>query len=239
MTHDRTLKPQADKIANLDNLLPSSTVGYRQMQREIDRIRLLKIIVPALTVIVFGALVLWPVLNSKEGSFTLAIDRLETRDENAKLIRPRYVGMDKNNNPVNISAETAFRKSNDDKDYYLKNLLADMKMSDGTAIEVRATNGMFDADAQEITLDGSVSIVTDNDFYLTTNHAVFFINRKISTGRNGMTGATPFGVLRADEFNVDVDQEIIRLKGNVKLHFDPEKPIELPDFSPITKSGRQ
>ncbi|VAV96823.1 hypothetical protein MNBD_ALPHA01-792 [hydrothermal vent metagenome] len=236
MTHDRTLKPQADKIDNLDNLLPSSTISYQQMQREIDRISLLKKIVPALTIIVFGALVLWPVLNSKEGSFTLAIDRLESRDENAKLIQPRYVGIDKNNNPVNISAETAFRKSNDDKDYYLKNLLADMKMSDGTAIEVRATNGMFDADEQKIILDGSVSIITESDFYLATNQAIFFINQKISTGQNGMTGATPFGVLRADGFNVDVDQEIIRLKGNVRLHFDPEKPIELPEFNPITNN---
>jgi len=207
-------------------MIPAGPTRYQQMQREIDRIRLLKKIIPALTVIALVTLVLWPVINSKEGSFTLAIDRLEERDENAKLIKPRYVGIDKHNHPVNISAETAFRKNNDDKDYYLKNLFADLKMSDGTGIEIHATSGMFDADLQEITLDGTVKIATENNLNLMTDHAVFLINEKISTGNNGITGSTAFGTIRADMFHVNVDQEIIRLKGNVEMHFDPEQPIE-------------
>lgn len=218
---------------HLKHLFPTATVSYKQSQREINRINLLKTIVPTLTVVVFISLVLWPILNTKEGSFTLAIDRLEERDENAKLIKPRYIGIDKHNNPVNISAETAFRKSNDEKDYYLKNLLSVMKMSDGTGIEIRATNGMFDADAQEITLDGTVNIITESDFKLSTDQALFLINEKIASGENGVTGSTPFGVFKSDKFHVDVDQEIVRLKGNVNLHFNPEKsrekPVNLPE----------
>ncbi len=201
------------------------------MQHEIDRTRLLKKIVPSLAVIALIALVFWPFVNSKEGSFTLAIDRLDKRDENAKLIKPRYVGIDKHNHPVNISAETAFRKNNDDNDYYLKNLLADLKMSDGTGIKIRATSGMFDADVQEITLNGTVEITTENNFHLITDHTLFLINEKIATGNHGMTGSTSFGTLRADRFHVDVNQEIIRLKGNVKMHFDPQQPIELPKLN--------
>lgn len=212
-----------DTSEHLDNLLPATTVTYGQMQSEIDRIGLLKKIIPVLTVIVFIALVFWPILNSTEGSFTLAMDRLEERDENAKLIKPRYVGIDKYNHPVNISAEMAFRKNNDDKDYYLKNLLADMKMRDGTGITIRATNGMLDAEAQKITLDGAVTISTDNNFNLATDQALFLINDKIATGKNGMTGVMPFGTFSADKFHVDVDQEIIRLTSRVKLHFDPDE----------------
>jgi len=203
------------------NLLPNTAVTYAQMQKEIDRIARLKKIVPVLTVITLVALVLYPVVNSKEGSFTLAIDRLEERDENAKLIKPRYVGIDRYNQPVNISAEMAFRKSNDDKDYYLKNLLADMKMHDGTGIKIRAASGMLDAEAQEVTLDGTVTIATENNFNLATNQAFFLINEKIATGENGVTGSMPFGNFSADKFHVDVDQEIIRLKHNVKLHYNP------------------
>jgi len=225
------LEPDTNRSESLNRSQQGAIIPFQHMQNEINRINLLKKIVPFLTVIILIALVLWPVLNSKEGSFTLAIDRLDKRDENAKLIKPRYVGIDRHNNPVNISAETAFRKSNDDKDYYLKNLLADMKLRDGTGIKVRATSGMFDADAQEIILDGSVTITTESDFNLSTDHAIFLINEKISTGNNGLTGSTSFGTIRADKFHVDVDQEIIRLKGNVKLHFDPGKPIELPKLN--------
>ncbi|MCF8474189.1 MAG: LPS export ABC transporter periplasmic protein LptC [Emcibacter sp.] len=227
MTKDKKFKSHDNATGHLSNLLPATTVTYRQMQREVSRISLYKKFMPVFTVIIFSALVLWPVINSKEGSFTLAIDRLDERDENAKLTKPRYVGIDKYNNPVNISAETAFRKNNDDKDYYLKNLLALMSMRDGTAIKVEASSGMLDAKAQEITLDGKINIVTDNDFSLTTEQAVFLINEKIATGENGVAGKVPFGTFKADKFHVDVDQEIIRLKKHVKLHFDPEKQINL------------
>ncbi len=229
MTVNRTFKPHTETSEHLNSLLPMTTVTYRQMQSEIDRIALLKKIMPIFTVIVFVALVLWPVLNSKEGSFTLAIDRLDERDENAKLVKPRYVGIDKNNNPVNISAEMAFRKSNDDKDYYLKNLIADMKMSNGSGIEIQATNGMLDAKAQEVTLDGSVTITTENDFNLKTAQTLFLINEKVATGEDGVNGTIPFGTFSADKFHVDVDQEIIRLKNNVILHFDPDKQIDSPE----------
>ncbi len=214
-----------------EHLIPITTVNYRQMQSEIDRIALLRKVMPTLTVIVFIALVLWPVLNSKEGSFTLAIDRLEERDENAKLVKPRYVGIDKYNHPVNISAEMAFRKSNDDKESYLKNLLANMQMRDGTGIKIRATNGMLDSEAQKIILDGTVTIATESDFNLATDQALFLINEKIATGENGVSGAMPFGTFSADKFHVNVDQEIIKLKDKVKMHFDPNEPIELPEFN--------
>lgn len=226
-----TYEPQSDASDHMDSLLPKATITYRQSQREIDRINLLKKIVPALTVVVFIALVLWPVLNNKEGSFTLAIDRLDKRDENAKLIKPRYVGMDKYNNPVNISAETAFRKSNDQKDYYLKNLLAELKMQDGTAIKILALSGMFDAEVQQIILDGAINLTTDNGFTLSTEQALFTINEKIASGENGVSGTMPFGAFTADKFNVNVDQEVIKLQGRVKLHFDPDKPMKLPSLN--------
>lgn len=232
MTVNRTFEPQTEPSEHLSSLIPTTTTSYGQMQREINRITLLKKVVPLLTILVLVSLVLWPILNNKEGSFTLAMDRLEVRDENAKLIKPRYVGIDSHNNPVNISAEMAFRKSNDDKEFYLKNLLANMQMQDGTKIEIRATNGMLDSEAQEVAVDGAVTISTENNFSLATVQALFLINEKIASGENGVTGSTPFGTFSADKFHVDIDQEIIRLKSNVKMHFDPSKPIKLPAFNP-------
>ncbi len=234
-----TVKNTIDQHSNVSNsseghmpkdhinvFTPIKIIHYDQMQRELNRTRFIKKIIPAFTIILFIALVLWPVLNNKEGSFTLAIDRLEQKDENAKLIKPRYVGIDKNNHPVNISAETAFRKDNNDKDYYLKNLLANLKMSDGTDIKILATSGIFDAKAQKIILDNSVDISTKSNFRLKTNQALFLINEKIATGKNGVTGETPFGNFKANNFHVNVDQEIIHLTGKVELYFNPDKNIK-------------
>ncbi len=223
MIVDRQFEPQiSDRPGHLRNLLPNTTASYRQMQREIDRINLLKKIIPATTIILLVTLVLWPVLNNKEGSFTLAVDRLDKRDENAKLIKPRYVGVDRYGQPVNISAETAFRKSNNDKDYYLKNLIADMKMHNGTAVRIQASSGKFNADIQEITLDSSAKITTENNFELTADEARFMIDGKIATGDNGVAGRSDFGSFKADKFHMDVDKQILHLKGRVRLHYNPD-----------------
>ncbi|PHZ83272.1 LPS export ABC transporter periplasmic protein LptC [Paremcibacter congregatus] len=237
MTVDNRYETSPGMPDPLRSLQPTAPVSYRQNQREINRIYWLKIIVPSLAAVALVTLVLWPVLNSAEGSFTLAMDRLEERDENAKLVKPRYVGIDNNNHPVNISAETAFRKSNDDKDYYLKNLLANMQMKDGTGIEINATSGMFDSKAQEIVLDGAVDIHTNNDFSIKTNQATFLINEKIVTGNSGVSGASPFGDFSAEKFHIDVDQEIIRLKGNVLHHYNPDKFTET--ISPAGSPDKQ
>lgn len=232
VTVNSAFKSESHPSDRLDSLLPlaATPATFQQNQREVDRIAILKIFVPSLTILVFVTLVLWPIVTSKEGSFTLAIDRLEERNENAKLIKPRVAGIDKNNHPFNIAAETAFRKSNDDKDYYLKNLLADMKMSNGTDIEVQATQGMYDSGKKYIELDGAVEISTKTGFTLTTDQASLSINDKIVTGENGVSGKIPFGKFQAQSFHVDVDQEIIKLKGQVKLHFDPDKTLNIPDI---------
>ena len=72
-----------------DHILESNeTVAFDENERQINRAGQLKKAVPILTIIVFLSLVLYPILASRENSFTLAIDKLEQRDEKAKLIKP-------------------------------------------------------------------------------------------------------------------------------------------------------
>jgi len=209
----------------LQNLAPKETVSYADNMQNVKYIQLFKTIVLFLTLVFMLSLVLWPLLSNKENSFTLAVDRLEKKDEKAKLIKPRYVGIDHHNNPVNISAEMAYRKSNDNDDYYLKNLLAELILSDGSPMNINAISGMFNSKNQQIRLDGNVKMATRSGFTLNTAEALFLINQKIASGKDGIAGTAPFGDFKADQFNINVDQEIIKLSGNVKIHFNTEKPL--------------
>ena len=53
------------------------------------------------------------------------------------------------------------------------------------------------------------------------------IAEKIARGQNGVNGIAPFGKFSANNFNTDVEQEIIILDGNVKINFDPNKPLNI------------
>ncbi|WP_417319201.1 LPS export ABC transporter periplasmic protein LptC [Emcibacter sp.] len=216
---------------HLEKLIPKSSESFEESQKQVKLITVLKRSFPVITVLFLVALVLWPVFSTKEGSFTLAIDRLEKRDETARLIKPRYEGKDRYNNPVRISAESAFRETNEAKDYNFRNLLADMYLKTGDRMTVEARSGILDVSDQVMTLDDEVRIQSDTGFSITAHQAEFRINDKLASGHDGVTGSAPFGSFTARNFQVNVDEETVFLEGDVKMHIDPQKPLETPDFS--------
>ena len=211
-----------------DQILEANkTVAFEENQRQIKFIHKLVIIVLVSTLFVFLTLVLYPILASRENSFTLAIDRLEQRDEKAKLIKPSYVDVDRNNNPVNISAESAYREENEHTDYYFTNLVAQMSLPTGDAIEILANSGSLNTGTQIMDLGGEIIITSETGFLLRSTEAKFLIGDKIATGKNGVTGIAPFGQFSAENFDANVESEVITLDGNVKISFDPNKPLNI------------
>lgn len=213
---------------NPDQILKSNeAVTFDESERQANRADNLKKMVPVLTVIALISLIIYPILASRENSFTLAIDRLPERDEKAKLIKPSYVDIDRNNNPVNISAQSAYREENEHTDYFFTNLLAQMSLPSGEAIKIEAMRGALNTGTQIMDLGGEITILSETGFLLTSTEAKFFIADKIATGKNGVKGIAPFGRFSANTFNANVEEEIITLEGNVTINFDPKKPLNL------------
>ncbi|MDG1020408.1 MAG: LPS export ABC transporter periplasmic protein LptC [Emcibacteraceae bacterium] len=213
---------------NPDQILKSNeAVTFDESERQANRADNLKKMVPVLTVIALISLIIYPILASRENSFTLAIDRLPERDEKAKLIKPSYVDIDRNNNPVNISAQSAYREENEHTDYFFTNLLAQMSLPSGEAIEIEAMRGALNTGTQIMDLGGEITILSETGFLLTSTEATFFIADKIAAGKNGVKGIAPFGRFSANTFNANVEEEIITLEGNVTINFDPKKPLNL------------
>lgn len=211
-----------------DQILQSNeTVSFDESERQLTRADHLKKTVPILTLVALLSLILYPILASRENSFTLAIDKLEKRDEKAKLIKPSYVDIDRNNNPVNISAESAYREENEHTDYFFTNLVAKMSLPSGEAIEILAMRGALNTGTQNMELGGEITITSETGFLLRSTEATFLIGEKIAMGKNGVTGIAPFGRFSANSFTTNVEQEIITLDGNVKINFDPNKPLNI------------
>lgn len=205
----------------------NKTVSFDENERQINRAQRLKKMFPIMTLIVFLCLVLYPILASRENSFTLAIDKLPTRDEKAKLIKPSYVDVDRNNNPVNITAATATREENENTNYFFTDLIAQMSLPTGEAIKVNANRGKLNTRSQVMDLGGETIISSQAGFMLRSTQATFLISEKIAFGKNGVSGIAPFGNFNANNFNADVEREITILEGNVRINFDPNKPMNI------------
>ncbi len=218
-------------------LQAGKAVSFDENERQISRIHRLVKIVLVLTLVAFLVLVLYPIFASRESSFTLAIDKLPARDEKAKLIKPSYVDVDQNNNPVNISAESAYREENEHTDYFFTNLVAHMSLPTGDGIEILANHGSLNTGTQIMALDGEITITSETGFLLRSSEATFLIGDKIAIGKNGVSGIAPFGRFSAENFNTDVENEIITLSGNVKISFDPNKPLNI--FNRVTPANNE
>jgi len=205
----------------------NKTVSFDENERQIKRAERLKKLFPIMTLIVFLSLVLYPILASRENSFTLAIDKLSIRDEKAKLIKPSYVDVDRNNNPINITAATATREENKNNNYFFTDLIAQMSLPTGESIEVNANNGKVNTSSQVMDLSGEIIITSQAGLLLRSTQATFLISEKIAFGKNGVSGIAPFGNFNANDFNADVEKEIIILEGNVRINFDPDKPMDI------------
>ncbi len=210
-----------------DMAILNKTVSFDENERQIKRAERLKKLFPIMTLIVFLSLVLYPILASRENSFTLAIDKLSIRDEKAKLIKPSYVDVDRNNNPINITAATATREENKNNNYFFTDLIAQMSLPTGESIEVNANNGKLNTSSQVMDLSGEIIITSQAGFLLRSTQATFLISEKIAFGKNGVSGIAPFGNFNANDFNADVEKEIIILEGNVRINFDPDKPMDI------------
>ena len=210
-----------------DMAILNKTVSFDENERQIKRAERLKKLFPIMTLIVFLSLVLYPILASRENSFTLAIDKLSIRDEKAKLIKPSYVDVDRNNNPINITAATATREENKNNNYFFTDLIAQMSLPTGESIEVNANNGKLNTSSQVMDLSGEIIITSQAGFLLRSTQATFLISEKIAFGKNGVSGIAPFGNFNANDFNADVEKETIILEGNVRIYFDPDKPMDI------------
>ncbi|MDG1003861.1 MAG: LPS export ABC transporter periplasmic protein LptC, partial [Emcibacteraceae bacterium] len=184
-----------------DMAILNKTVSFDENERQIKRAERLKKLFPIMTLIVFLSLVLYPILASRENSFTLAIDKLSIRDEKAKLIKPSYVDVDRNNNPINITAATATREENKNNNYFFTDLIAQMSLPTGEAIEVNANNGKLNTSSQVMDLSGEIIITSQAGFLLRSTQATFLISEKIAFGKNGVSGIAPFGNFNANDFN--------------------------------------
>ena len=215
-------------IDHPDQILHSNeAVSFDENERQINRATKLKKTLSALTLIALLSLILYPIFSSRESSFTLSIDRLEQRDEKAKLIKPSYVDIDSNNRPVNISAASAYREENENTDYFFTDLIAQMSLPAGEAIEILANQGTLNTGTQIMDLGGEITITSETGFLLRATEATFLIADKTALGKNGVTGIAPFGRFSANTFNAKVEQEIIILEGNVKIKFDPKQPLNI------------
>lgn len=168
----------------------------------------------------------------------MSFERLGIVNNDLSMTKPKLTGVDSDGDPFVVTADQAIQDSRNAKRAQLRGVEADVTLKNGKWLNVTASRGELDADAQRLGLRGVIDLYSDTGYELHTSAADVDMRNGIIVGDRPATGQGPSGTFRADRFaiksvggnmsGIRADrtphdafkaraQKIIYLQGNVQM----------------------
>ena len=215
------LKPARTTLGSVTPRPPSSGVAQRLSSHAVT---FLKVTLPLIALVLLGLVLAWPRLNPDPREFRLgAGDITATVDaDSSRMIKPRYVGLDENNQPYAVVAETATQAAGSSDRVLLARPKADVTLKDGSWVAVDAREGLYDRVRQTLGLRGQVHVFHDAGYEFMTESADLDMQAGTASGDAPVEGQGPFGHLRAEGFRILDKGGRILFTGKARLELRPE-----------------
>jgi lipopolysaccharide export system protein LptC len=157
----------------------------------------------------FAAVFVFMGLYAIQGGFNAGV--YDAR-EPLRMLNPRFIGRTENGGPYQLSAEVAERAQGENQPI---ELISPVYRTEAGTIML-APRGVYDERAQWVTFDGEVLFSDSNGNRFTTPNMVVDLEAGTLTGRGGVTGAGPLGVLQADAYELRDSDRALVLRGGVR-----------------------
>jgi lipopolysaccharide export system protein LptC len=132
--------------------------------------------------------------------------------EPLRMINPRFIGRTENGGPYQLSAEVAERAQGENQPI---ELISPVYRTEAGTIML-APRGVYDERTQRVVFDGEVLFSDSNGNRFTTPSMIVDLEAGTLTGRGGVTGAGPLGVLQADAYELRDSDRALVLRGGVR-----------------------
>lgn len=157
----------------------------------------------------FAAVFVFMALHAIEGGFNAGT---YSAAEPLRMLNPRFIGSTEQGGPYQLSAETAERAPGANQPI---ELISPVYRTEAGTIML-APRGLYDEQAQTVVFDGEVLFSDSGGNRFTTPNMIVDLEQGTLTGRGGVTGAGPLGVLQAGSYELrDTDRALV-LSGGVR-----------------------
>jgi len=157
----------------------------------------------------FAAVFVFMALYAIEGGFNAGY---YAPSEPLRMINPRFIGRTDNGGPYQLSAEIAERAQGENQPI---ELISPVYRTEAGTIML-APRGIYDEQAQTVVFDGEVLFSDTGGNRFTTPNMIVDLEAGTLTGRGGVTGAGPLGVLQADSYELRHSDRALVLRGGVR-----------------------
>lgn len=157
----------------------------------------------------FAAVFVFMALHAVEGGFNAG---QYAAAEPLRMLNPRFIGSTEQGGPYQLSAEIAERAQGDNQPI---ELISPVYRTEAGTIML-APRGIYDERAKTVIFDGEVLFSDSGGNRFTTPNMVVDLEQGTLTGRGGVTGAGPLGVLQAGAYELRDSDRALVLRGGVR-----------------------
>jgi lipopolysaccharide export system protein LptC len=157
----------------------------------------------------FAAVFVFMALYAIEGG---AMAGQLSAEEPLRMLNPRFIGRTENGGPYQLSAEMAERPVGEGQAI---ELIAPVYRTEAGTIML-APRGVYDEQAQTVQFVGEVLFSDRGGNRFTTPNMVVDLEAGTLTGRGGVTGAGPLGVVQAGSYELRDSDRALVLSGGVR-----------------------
>lgn len=187
-------------------------------------VSLLKVVLPTMALALTLAVIAWPLLEEQaEQAYGITdAEREEARD--IRITQASYNGMEDNESPFTLTAETALQKDPDSPEIDLEAPKGDVMWAGRSWYAVTAPKGRFNQDTETLEMWDGVSAFQDQGYEFRTENVVIDFASNSGYGLSPVEGQGPDLYVSAEGFRVYNMGERIELIGKSKVILRPSNP---------------
>lgn len=177
----------------------------------------LKISLISLSIAMLMGLIIWPLTEIGQEQHKVSLERVDANNTDSKIVmeKPRFYGIDSNNQPYNIIAMEAKQQS--ENVIILSNVTGNMMLKDGMRVSMKAKTGTYNLLDKNVELVGNVNIITDNGYKFDTNTVHVDVETNIIKGDEKVKIIGLLGVLSSNSFIIKNNIDEMNFYGDVHL----------------------
>ncbi|MBO6827457.1 MAG: LPS export ABC transporter periplasmic protein LptC [Sneathiella sp.] len=184
-------------------------------------VSVMKWALPLLAGILLLIVFLLPALEDEVATISLEYLSVQNEDSQLTMTNPRFLSSDKGDQQYVITADSATQIDPPKRTVALKNLQADITLTDGQWISMSAPDGILDPDTKMLELTGGIEIFSDTGDQIYAPDLNADLNTKTFVSPTGLKGHGPLGDIEADRFVANQTEGTLRFEGNVKMTLYP------------------
>jgi lipopolysaccharide export system protein LptC len=213
--------PGSDTVGGRHQLRVGRSPASPVLARRSRFVGLMKWVLPAVALALVAIVVVWPEVSKRAPTLLLTIADVDVSGPTIGMVKARYVGMDRNDQPFVITAEQATPRAEDRDAIDLNQLQADIALSDGRWLALSARTGLYHRTRETLSLEGPVTLFSDDGFQVNAERADVDLATGVVVSDAPIEGQGPLGHLSARSFKaVDRGQRLF-FQGDVRMTIYP------------------